>query len=68
MAGALTAAALGASSYQWRTAYGPWHAWELLAWTYTPLFLASLIDFSRDEPGFALDLLERVLLGDEQPD
>ena len=68
IAGALTAAALGRSSYQWRTAYGPWHTWELLPWTYTPWFLASLIDFSSNQHGLALDLLEQVLLADQTPD
>jgi len=65
MAGALTASALGRSCYQWRSHYGPWHSWEFLPWVYTALFLASLIDFSNDKPGFALDLVEQVLLEGE---
>lgn len=62
MAGALTAAALGGSCYRWRSAYGSWQPWELLPWTYTAVFLANLIDFGREQPGFALDMIEHVLL------
>lgn len=62
MAAALTASALGRSCHEWRSAYGPWKPWEFLPWTYTALFLADLIDFSRETPGLALDLVERVLL------
>jgi hypothetical protein len=68
MAGALTAAALGRNCYEWRAAYGPWQTWELLPWTYTPLFLADLIDFLREEQGYALNLLEKTLLQGAPPD
>jgi hypothetical protein len=67
MAGALTAAAMGGSSYRWRSIFGPWHAWEFVPFTYTAVFLASLVDLVSGRPGYALRLVEDLLLDDNRP-
>jgi len=61
MAGALTAAALGANCYEWRMIYGPWHDDEVLPWAFTAWYLADLIDSDCGVRGHALDFVQSVM-------